>query len=155
MSFEQVLYPDDFNGCFAACPDPIDFRAYCLTDIYNDPNCYYTYTNGFRKVPKPCSRNMLGQVRATLEQANHMELAIGSKTRSAGQFDIWEAVYSPQGDDGYPKRLYDKLTGDIDIGELYFRSSDRCYRPVKLFVASRSCGGLLARKFRSELHCGA
>jgi hypothetical protein len=36
---------------------------------------------------------MLGQVRATLEQANHMELAIGTKTRSAGQFDIWEAVY--------------------------------------------------------------
>lgn len=114
----QVLYPDDFNGCFAACPDPIDFRAYCLTDIYADPNCYYTYTNGFRKVPKPCSRNMLGQVRATLEQANHMELAIGSKTRSAGQFDIWEAVYSPQGDDGYPKRLYDKFTGDIDSGVL-------------------------------------
>ena len=39
----QVLYPDAFNGCFAACPDPIDCRAYCLTDIYNDPNCYYTY----------------------------------------------------------------------------------------------------------------
>ena len=36
---------------------------------------------------------MLGQVRATLERANHMELAIGTKTRSAGQFDIWEAVY--------------------------------------------------------------
>ena len=41
----QVLYPDEFNGCFAACPDPIDFRAYCLTDIYNDPNCYYTYVS--------------------------------------------------------------------------------------------------------------
>ena len=25
-----------------------------------------------------------------------------------GQFDIWEAVYSPQGEDGYPKRLFDK-----------------------------------------------
>ena len=31
-----------------------------------------------------------------------------------GQFDIWEAVYSPQGDDGYPKRLSDKQTGAID-----------------------------------------
>ena len=31
-----------------------------------------------------------------------------------GQFDIWEAVYSPQGDDGYPKRLFDKKTGAID-----------------------------------------
>ncbi len=24
----QVLYPDFYNGAFAACPDPIDFRAY-------------------------------------------------------------------------------------------------------------------------------
>ncbi len=31
-----------------------------------------------------------------------------------GQFDIWEAVYSPQGEDGYPKRLFDKKTGVID-----------------------------------------
>ena len=54
---------------------------------------------------------MLGQVRATMDQANHMELVLGNKTRSAGQFDIWEAVYSPQGEDGYPKRLYDKQTG--------------------------------------------
>ena len=23
----QVFYPREFNGCFAACPDPIDFRA--------------------------------------------------------------------------------------------------------------------------------
>jgi len=32
----QMFYPDEFNGCFAACPDPIDFRAYCLVDIYKD-----------------------------------------------------------------------------------------------------------------------
>ena len=88
-----------------------------------------TYTNGFRQVPKPCSRNMLGQVRATLEQANHMELAIGTKTRSAGQFDIWEAVYSPQGDDGYPKRLYNKLTGEIDssVAEYWRENFDLSY----------------------------
>ncbi|MGD1945740.1 MAG: alpha/beta hydrolase-fold protein, partial [Croceivirga sp.] len=30
----QVKYPEEYNGCFAACPDPIDFRAYCLTNIY-------------------------------------------------------------------------------------------------------------------------
>ena len=55
----------------------------CLTNIYDDENAYVTYSDGFRVVPKPASRNMLGQVRATLEQANHMELALGTKTRSA------------------------------------------------------------------------
>ncbi|MGH7596635.1 MAG: alpha/beta hydrolase-fold protein, partial [bacterium] len=24
----QIFYPDEYNGCWAACPDPIDFRAY-------------------------------------------------------------------------------------------------------------------------------
>ncbi len=38
----QVFYPDEYNGCYAACPDPIDFRAYCLVDIYEDENAYYS-----------------------------------------------------------------------------------------------------------------
>jgi len=29
----QIFYPDDFNGCFAACPDPIDFRAYTVVAV--------------------------------------------------------------------------------------------------------------------------
>ncbi len=45
---------------------------------------------------------------------NHMELALGTNSRSGGQFDIWEAVYSPVGKDGYPKPIWDKLTGKID-----------------------------------------
>ena len=38
----QVFYPDEYNGCFAACPDPIDFRAYCLVNLYEDKNAYYS-----------------------------------------------------------------------------------------------------------------
>jgi hypothetical protein len=34
----QVFYPDEFNGCFAACPDPIDFRAYGIVNIYEHRN---------------------------------------------------------------------------------------------------------------------
>jgi hypothetical protein len=30
------------------------------------------------------------------------------------QFDIWQAVYGPVGDNGYPKPIFDKLTGEID-----------------------------------------
>jgi hypothetical protein len=32
----QVFYPDEFNGAFAACPDPIDFRAYTVLNLYED-----------------------------------------------------------------------------------------------------------------------
>ncbi len=32
----QVFYPDAFNGAYAACPDPIDFRAYTVVNLYED-----------------------------------------------------------------------------------------------------------------------
>lgn len=109
----QMFYPDDFNGCFAACPDPIDFRSFCLVDIYKDKNAFY-YDSEFKKLPRPAHRNYLGQIQNTMEETNHYELALGTKTRSGQQWDIWEAVYSPQGEDGYPKRLFNKETGEID-----------------------------------------
>jgi hypothetical protein len=109
----QLFYPDEFNGCFAACPDPIDFRAYCLVDIYKDKNAYW-YDSDFKKLPKPSHRNYLGQIQSTMEESNHFELALGTKSRSGQQWDIWEAVFSPQGEDGYPKRIFDKVTGEID-----------------------------------------
>lgn len=109
----QMFYPDEFNGCFAACPDPIDFRAYCLVDIYKQKNAYW-YESDFKKLPIPSHRNYLGQIQSTMQESNYYELALGTKSRSGQQWDIWEAVYSPQGDDGYPKRIFNKETGDID-----------------------------------------
>ncbi|HSR52650.1 MAG TPA: alpha/beta hydrolase-fold protein [Acidobacteriota bacterium] len=109
----QVFYPEEYNGTFAACPDPIDFRAYTLVNIYEDENAYYDVQQ-WKKVPRPGHRDHLGRVNATLEQMNHRELALGSKSRSGQQWDIWEAVYSPVGEDGYPRRIWDKLSGQID-----------------------------------------
>jgi hypothetical protein len=109
----QMFYPDEFNGCFAACPDPIDFRAYCLVDIYKDKNAYW-YDSEFKKLPIPSHRNYLGQIQSTMQHSNYFELALGTKSRSGQQWDIWEAVYSPQGEDGYPKRIFNKETGEID-----------------------------------------
>jgi hypothetical protein len=109
----QIFYPDDYNGCFAACPDPIDFRAYTVVDIYKDKNAYYL-DEAWKRTPRPGMRNYLGHISATLEQANHRELVLGSHSRSGDQWDIWEAVYSPVGKDGYPQRIWDKRTGEID-----------------------------------------
>jgi len=109
----QVFYPDQYNGCFAACPDPIDFRAYTMVNIYEDQNAYYVQGD-FKRIARPGHRNWLGEVDATLEDWNHMELALGSNSRSGDQYDIWQAVYSPVGADGYPAPIWDKLTGEID-----------------------------------------
>jgi hypothetical protein len=109
----QMFYPDEYNGAWIACPDPIDFRAYTVVDIYKDSNAYWR-EGPFNRVPRPAIRNYLGHLAATMEGYNRMELVLGTRTRSGQQFDIWEAVYSPVGPDGYPKRLWDKRTGVID-----------------------------------------
>ncbi|PWU04244.1 MAG: hypothetical protein C5B52_01835 [Bacteroidetes bacterium] len=109
----QVFYPDEYNGCYAACPDPIDFRAYTVVDIYKDKNAYFLQSD-FKKTARPAERNYLGHVSATIQEVNYRELALGTKSRSGQQWDIWEAVFSPVGKDGYPQRIWDKLTGNID-----------------------------------------
>jgi hypothetical protein len=109
----QVKYPKEYGMCFAACPDPIDFRAYCLVNIYEDDNAYYQ-EGSFKKTLIPGHRDYLGNVDATLKDMNYRELVLGSKGRSGQQWDIWEATYSPIDDEGYPKRIWNKLTGEID-----------------------------------------
>jgi len=109
----QVFYPDEYNGCWAACPDPIDFRAYTIVNIYQHKNAYYV-DSFWKRTPRPGQRNDLGEVSCTLEESNHRELALGTKSRSGDQYDIWEAVFSPVGEDGYPRRIWDKLSGAID-----------------------------------------
>jgi hypothetical protein len=109
----QVFYPEEYNGCYAACPDPIDFRAYTVVNIYEDANAYYE-AGPWKQVERPAERNYLGHVSATLRGVNIRELVLGTKSRSGQQWDIWEAVYSPVGENGYPKRLWDKRTGEID-----------------------------------------
>ncbi|MCS4434053.1 hypothetical protein [Aquiflexum gelatinilyticum] len=110
----QVMYPKEYNGCFAACPDPIDFRAFTTVNIYEDQNAYYL--NGpFRTTDRVGKRNYLGHVSAMVKDMNHKELALGgTKTRSGDQWDVWQAVYSPVGEDGYPKPIWDRYSGEID-----------------------------------------
>jgi len=109
----QVFYPDLYNGAFAACPDPIDFRAYTVIDLYEDKNAYVLQGEA-TAVERPSIRNYLGEVFATQRDANYQELVSGDHGRSGGQYDIWQAVFGPVGPDGYPAAIYNKLTGDID-----------------------------------------
>jgi hypothetical protein len=109
----QIFCPREYNGCWAACPDPIDFRAYTVVNLYEDRNAYFS-EGPWLRVPRPGMRNDLGHVGTTLEAINRFELVLGTHSRSGQQWDIWEAVYSPVGPDGYPKRIWDKRTGAID-----------------------------------------
>ena len=112
----QIFYPDEYNGCWAGCPDPIDFRAYTVVNIYEDENAYF-WKGPWKLVPKPGHRNYLGHVSSTLEQMNRLELVLGTNSRSGGQWDIWQAVYSPVGQRRIPQ---------ADLGQ-----ADGCHRQVR------------------------
>jgi hypothetical protein len=110
----QVFYPDDYNGAWALCPDPIDFRSYRSVNIYDEHNAYYYEDNPWKRTPKPGYRDYRDHLFATFEDRNLVELALGTHGRSAGQQDAWASVFGPVGADGYYKPLYDKSTGAID-----------------------------------------
>jgi hypothetical protein len=110
---DQIFYPDDFNGAWAFCPDPVDFRQYETINIYSDTSAFY-FTADWKKTPQPSGRDYLGHLLTTVENDNHWEYVQGQKDRSTEQWDIWETVFGPVGPDGYPARIYDKLTGHID-----------------------------------------
>ncbi len=109
----QVFYPEEYNGCWAACPDPIDFRAYTSVNVYQHKNAYFIDSR-WKKTQRPSERNYLGEVICALEESNHRELVLGTNSRSGDQYDIWQAVFSPVAEDGYPKPIWDRMTGEID-----------------------------------------
>ena len=117
----QVFYPDEYNGAWALCPDPIDFRSYRSVNIYDEKNAYYYEDNPWKHTPKPGFRDYRDHLYATFEDRNLVELALGTHGRSGGQHDGWAAVFGPVGADGYYKPLYDKRTGAIapDVAEYW------------------------------------
>ncbi|HKJ01092.1 MAG TPA: alpha/beta hydrolase-fold protein [Longimicrobiales bacterium] len=120
----QVFYPDMFNGTWTFCPDPVDFRHFQLVNIYEDDNAFRP--NGtFKTTPvRPWQRATDDQVSMSQQDASHLEAVLGSRGRSGDQMDIFMGVYGPVGDDGYPRLLYDKWTGEIDKGVVdYWREN--------------------------------
>ena len=109
----QMFYPDDYNGAFVACPDPVDFHAYTTRDLYKDENMFWSQ-GANKRVEQPAMRNYLGQTLISVRDNVAYEAALGDHGRSGDQFDIWQAVYSPVGADGYPQEIFNKRTGTIN-----------------------------------------
>jgi hypothetical protein len=110
----QVLHPDFFGGTWTMYPDPIDFHRYQLVDIYSDDNAFVAPGYEYMVPERPMMRTPEGQVVQTMRQMSQLEDVLGSHGRSAQQFEAWDAVYGPVGEDGYPRPVWDKRTGKID-----------------------------------------
>ena len=110
----QLKHPDFFGGAWVFNPDPIDFRRYQLVNIYEDENAFSAPSRSWIPGERPMRRSAEGQVNLTVRQVSQFEAVLGSKVRSGYQFNAWEAIYGPVGEDGYPRPLWDQRTGKID-----------------------------------------
>ena len=110
----QLHYPDYFGGAWVLQPDPIDFRDFQLVNIYEDENAFTLPLGSFLTTERPFRRTVKGLPVWSLRDFSRYEEVMGSRGRGGWQLQGWEAVFGPIGADGYPKPLWDKLTGKID-----------------------------------------
>ena len=143
---QMVFYPDLYQGVWVRSPDPVDFRYHELVNIYDDANAYYDQSE-WVNVPRPAARGVDGNIWWTMAEENHWELALGTHGRSGwGQWDIWQAVYGPQGADGYPAPIWDKLTGKID------HAVAEAWKPMDLRLYLQDNWATVGPKVANRLH---
>jgi hypothetical protein len=104
----QVTYPDTFGGTWSTSPDPVDFRD------FQGINLYAPGANMFRDPDRDGRRRPIARRggRAVLfyDDFSRMEDVLGD----GGQLRSFEAVFSPLGPDGRPRRLWDRGDGAVD-----------------------------------------
>jgi hypothetical protein len=102
----QVTYPDFFGGTWSTAPDPVDFRDFTAINLYKPGTNVFTDEKG---QPRPIAHTG-GKPSIWFKAFSDMEEVMGH----GGQLESFEAVFSPRGLDGKPKRLWDRKTGLVN-----------------------------------------
>lgn len=125
-----LTYPDVFGACWSSSPDPVDFRAFQLSDLYQSDNWYTdlpdelpTFSDDGIVDGEVPSYRQKTKIRMTVRQENAMEEVLGTHNTSGQQWDSWFAAFGPRDSKGYPAALFDPTTGAMDqrIAEKYRR----------------------------------
>jgi len=135
----QVNYPDTFGGAWSAAPDPVDFHDFTGPDLTLEPpqNLY-----------RDARGRLYGFVRSGGSDTMTLRDYVSKEDRRpGGQFDSFDAVFSPRGADGRPERLFDHRTGVIDPAvERYWEEHYDIARLLKVRWPE------LGPKLRGKLH---
>ena len=124
----QLYYPDHFNGTWSYSPDAVEFENYQLINIYKDKNAFVNEAG----IERPVMRNTNGEPMMLLREFLQYENVLGSSNSyvtSGGQFSAHNALYSPKGEDGLPKPIFDPVTGEIDhaVAEIWKKYDLKLY----------------------------
>jgi len=101
----QVKNPDFFGGAWPLAPDPIDFHYFQTLDVYADNANMYTDEAGNLR---PLARN---GTTPTIFSKNFT--AMDDVIKDGGQIGSFEWVFSPRGDDGRPRHMFNRETGAV------------------------------------------
>lgn len=112
----QLQRPDVFGGCWSSAPDPVDFSAFQMNDLYAGGNLYVDGSGrelpSYRAAYEPGG---LPQVRMTVRQECLMEYFMHPLGGSGQQWDAWEAMFSPRDPEtSFPRPMFEPLTGAVD-----------------------------------------
>lgn len=99
----QTHYPEFFGGVWSTAPDPVDFRDWQGTDLYSDDaNIFFDSKNQQKPLAIANGRPIIWY-----RDFSRMDDVL----QRGGQLRSFEAVFSPQGDDGLPVKCWDRSTG--------------------------------------------
>lgn len=104
----MITYPDVFGATWSTSPDPVDFRN------FTGPNVTPEGAENVFRAPDGKARNLVrfhGRELMTIEQYVLLERVQGDH---GGQFQSFDAVFSPKGPDGRPMEMFDRTTGAVD-----------------------------------------
>lgn len=106
--WQQVRYPDVYGGTWARAPDPVDFRSFTGIDLYREGANAYVRPDGSAQY---LVRDAAGNETTSLKDYAQRENVLGDY---GGQFDSFDWVFSPRGQDGRPQPIFDRITGKVD-----------------------------------------
>ena len=109
---KYITLPDEFKISWMDGPRNIKKRYYHTLKKIEKPGskgCSNYCSRLFQRLPAPGYKRSRRNRRLECTPDHQW-----TKSRSGDQWDIWEAVYSPVGKDGYPERIFDKYTGEIN-----------------------------------------
>lgn len=118
----QLRHPDFFGGAWILHPWAFDHRRYFALNLYDNDNAFEVKPgdipawarnpSSWIPVERYLTRLGDGTPIATFRQLSQHDLVMARK--AGGEFGIDDAMMSPIGADGYPRPLWDRVTGRID-----------------------------------------
>jgi enterochelin esterase-like enzyme len=142
----MIFRPDLFGACFSSYPDSLDFHKHQDIPLYTASNAY-TRPDGSKITSiREVVNGTLTDI-TSVEQENHWELTFGTSSRSALQWDVWNAVFGVQGLNGYPLEPWDKVTGEVYPAAVgYWKTMDLANWIASNWATKLDLGNVLRRR---------